>query len=200
MVQAQKRDKLFFFDGGVLDDIVGSAADALVAADGLHVGRSLDFLEGLLGALSALGQGLVDVLLSGDEVLVLSDLQQGHPGAGVLLRSSADSGSEALAGLMDLAQVAVEAQALHLQLLLDLLHLLLIGALDENAGQLALSGCGQLGEDGVLGAVERGGVFVVVELLTDLGAELVHGVHIGSLLGKNRCSVRAAGGHRRRAA
>ena len=85
---------------------------------------------------------------------------------------------------MDLAQVAVEAQALHLQLLLDLLHLLLIGTLDENAGQLALSGCGQLGEDGVLGAVERGGVFVVVELLTDLGAELVHGVHIGSLLGK----------------
>ena len=47
---------------------------------------------------------------------------------------------------MDLAQVAVEAQALHLQLLLDLLHLLLIGTLDENAGQLALSGCGQLGE------------------------------------------------------
>ena len=85
---------------------------------------------------------------------------------------------------MDLAQVAVEAQALHLQLLLDLLHLLLIGTLDENAGQLALSGCGQLGEDGVLGAVERSGVFVVVELLTDLGAEFVHGVHIGSLLGK----------------
>jgi hypothetical protein len=31
VVQAQKQDKLFFFDGGVLDDIVGSAADALVA-------------------------------------------------------------------------------------------------------------------------------------------------------------------------
>ena len=27
-------------------------------------------------------------------------------------------------------------------------------------------------------------MFAVVELLTDLGAELVHGVHIGSLLGK----------------
>ena len=59
MAQAQKQDKLFLFDGGVLDDIVGSAADALVAADGLHVGHSLDFLEGLLGALSALGQGPV---------------------------------------------------------------------------------------------------------------------------------------------
>ena len=66
MVQAQKQDKLFFFDGGVLDDIVGSAADALVAADGLHVGHSLDFLEGLLGALSALRQCLVCLLYTSD--------------------------------------------------------------------------------------------------------------------------------------
>ena len=55
-MQAQRAEKLFFLNGGVLDDVIGSAADALVAAHGLHVGGSLDLLEGLFGALGTLGE------------------------------------------------------------------------------------------------------------------------------------------------
>ena len=74
-MQAQRAEKLFFLNGGVLDDVVGSAADALVPAQGLHVGGGLDLLEGLLGALGTLGEGLVDLLLSGQEALALGYLQ-----------------------------------------------------------------------------------------------------------------------------
>ena len=44
-------------------------------------------------------------------------------GAGVLLGGGVNVGREVLAGLVDLAQVAVQAHALHLELLLDVLHL-----------------------------------------------------------------------------
>ncbi len=95
-----------------------------------------------------------------------------------------DVGREVLAGLVDLAQVAVEAQPLHLKLLLDVLHLMLVGALHQNAGQLALSGGRQLGQDLILGAVQGAGVLAVIQLLADLLPELLHGVHLADLLGE----------------
>ena len=83
---------------------------------------------------------------------------------------------------MDLAQITVKAHPLHLELLLNALHLLLIGRLDENAGQVALSGVGELGQDLILCAVHRAGMLAVVELLLDLCAELVHRVDLADLL------------------
>ena len=103
---------------------------------------------------------------------------------GGLLGRRAHLGGKALAGLVDLAQVAIQAQALHLQLLLDLLHLLLVGGLHQHAGQFALRSIGQLGQDLILGTVQRTGMLSVVQLLLDLCTQLVHGVHIGNLLGK----------------
>ena len=93
-------------------------------------------------------------------------------------------GREVLAGLVDLAQVAVQAHALHLELLLDVLHLLLVGALHQNAGELALSGRGQLGQHLILGAVQGAGVLAIVQLLAHLLPERFHGVHLAHLLGK----------------
>ena len=104
--------------------------------------------------------------------------------AGGLFGRRTDLGGKALAGLVDLAQVAVQTQALHLQLLLDLLHLLLVSGLHQHAGQFALGSIGQLGQDLILGAVQRGGMLAVVQLLADLRTQLVHGVQIGHLLGK----------------
>ena len=95
-------------------------------------------IQRFLGAVGALLQVLGDLLIGGHQTLVLGDLQQSHPGAGVLLGGGVNVGREVLAGLVDLAQVAVQAHALHLELLLDVLHLLLVGALHQNAGELAL--------------------------------------------------------------
>ncbi len=67
---------------------------------------------------------------------------------------------------------------------MDLLHLLLVGGLHQHAGQFALRSIGQLGQDLILGTVQRTGVLAVVQLLLDLCAQLVHGVQIGNLLGK----------------
>ena len=93
-------------------------------------------------------------------------------------------GREVLAGLVDLAQVAVQAHTLHLELLLDVLHLLLVGALHQNAGELALSGRGQLGQHLVLCAVQGAGVLAVVQLLAHLFPECFHGIHLAHFLGK----------------
>ena len=93
-------------------------------------------------------------------------------------------GGKALTGLVDLAQIAVQGHALHLQLLLYVLHLLLVGALHQNAGQLALGGVGQLGQHLILGAVQCTAVTAVVQLLAHLLAELFHGVHAAHFLGK----------------
>ena len=93
-------------------------------------------------------------------------------------------GREGLAGLVDLAQVAVQAHPLHLELLLDVLHLVLVGALYQNTGQLTLSGVSQLGQDLILGTVQGTGVFAVVQLLADLFPEGFHGVHLADLLGE----------------
>ena len=93
-------------------------------------------------------------------------------------------GGKALTGLVDLAQIAVQGHALHLQLLLHVLHLLLVGALHQNAGQLALSGVSQLGQHLILGVVQRTAVTAVVQLLAHLLAELFHGVHAAHFLGK----------------
>ena len=152
-----KKSGVFFLNGGVLNDPVGSAADGLIALNHRDVHTGLDLFEGLLGAVCTLLQVLVDLLIGGDEVLVLGDLQQGHPGAGVLLSGSVHVGREGLAGLVDLAQVAVQAHPLHLELLLDVLHLVLVGALYQNTGQLTLSG-GSISDTIVQekGAAEKG--------------------------------------------
>ena len=75
-----KKSGVFFLNGGVLNDPVGSAADGLIALNHRDVHTGLDLFEGLLGAVCTLLQVLVDLLIGGDEVLVLGDLQQGHPG------------------------------------------------------------------------------------------------------------------------
>ena len=146
----------------MVDDPVGSLADALVAAQSSDIGACLDLFHRLFSLFSALSQLLVDLLISGQQVLLLCDLQQCHAGAGVLFCGGTHLGSKALAGLMDLAQVGVQAHALHLQLLLDLLHLLLVSGLHQHAGQFALGGIGQLGQDLILGAVQSAGVLAVV--------------------------------------
>ena len=138
---------LLVLDGGVLDHPVSSLADALVAAHGRDVGVGLDLVQRLFGALCTFGQSLFDLFLGGQQVLLLCDLQQSHVHAGGLFGRRTDLGGKALAGLVDLAQVAVQTQALHLQLLLDLLHLLLVSGLHQYAGQFALGSIGQLGQD-----------------------------------------------------
>ena len=163
---------LFLLDGGVLDHPVSSAADGLVAANALHVGLGHDLFQRLLelvGTLLHLGGHL---LIGGDEVLLLCHLQQSHPGAGVVLSSLVNVCGKGLAGLVHLGQVVVQADALHLELLLDVLHLALVGALHQDAGDLALRGVGQLGQDLILGAVQGAGVLAVVDLLADLLTEL----------------------------
>ena len=169
----------------MLDDPIGGAADGFVALHQGNVHIGLDLFEGLLGAVSALLQVLVDLLFGGNEGFVLRDLQQSHPGAGVLLGGGVDVGREVLAGLVDLAQVAVEAQPLHLKLLLDVLHLMLVGALHQNAGQLALGGGRQLGQDLILGAVQGAGVLAVIQLLADLLPELLHVSTLPTFLAKS---------------
>ena len=159
---------LFLLDGGVLDHPVSSAADGLVAANALHVGLGHDLFQRLLelvGTLLHLGGHL---LIGGDEVLLLCHLQQSHPGAGVVLRSLVNVCGKGLAGLVHLGQVVVQADALHLELLLDVLHLALVGALHQDAGDLALRGVGQLSQDLILGAVQGAGVLAIVDLLADL--------------------------------
>ena len=84
---------------------------------------------------------------------------------------------------MDLAQIGVQAHALHLQLLLDDLHLLLVGVFHQNAGDLALCGISQLTKDHVLGMVQRTAVAAVEQLLLHEGAVLLHGL-LAHLLGK----------------
>ena len=84
---------------------------------------------------------------------------------------------------MDLAQIGGQAHALHLQLLLDDLHLLLVGVFHQNAGNLALCGIGQLTKDHVLGVVQRTAVAAVKQLLLHEGAVLLHGL-LAHLLGK----------------
>ena len=106
-------------DGGVLDHPVGSLADALVAAQGGNLGACLDLFHRLFSLFSALSQLLVDLLIGGQQVLLLCDLQQCHAGAGVLLCGGTHLGSKALAGLVDLAQIAVQGHALQLHLLLQ---------------------------------------------------------------------------------
>ena len=130
-------------------------------------------------------EGEADILSVGEvhQVLLLCDLQQCHAGAGVLFCGSTHLGSKALAGLMDLAQVGVQAHALHLQLLLDDLHLLLVGIFHQNTGDLALCGIGQLTKDHVLGMVQRTAVAAVEQLLLHEGAVLLHGL-LAHLLGK----------------
>ena len=168
----------------MLDHPVGSLADALVAAHGGNIGFFLDLFQRLFGALCTSGQSLIDIFLGGHQIFLLRDLQQSHVHTGGLLGRRAHLGGKALAGLVDLAQVAIQAQALHLQLLLDLLHLLLVGGLHQHTGQFALRSIGQLGQDLILGTVQRTGMLAVVQLLLDLCTQLVHGVHIGNLLGK----------------
>ena len=84
---------------------------------------------------------------------------------------------------MDLAQVGVQAHALHLQLLLDDLHLLLVGVFHQNAGDLALGGIRQLTKDHVLGMVQCTAVAAVEQLLLHESAVLFHGL-LAHLLGK----------------
>ena len=54
----------------------------------------------------------------------------------------------------------------------------------RTAGELALSGRGQLGQHLILGAVQGAGVLAVVQLLAHLLPERFHGVHLAHLLGK----------------
>ena len=73
---------------------------------------------------------------------------------------------------------------LHLQLLLDDLHLLLVGVFHQNAGDLALCGIGQLTKDHVLGVVQRTAVAAVEQLLLHESAVLLHGL-LAHLLAKS---------------
>ena len=91
----------------MLDHPVGGAADGLAALHGGDVGVGLDLFQRFLGAVGALLQVLGDLLIGGHQTLVLGDLQQSHPGAGVLFGGGVNVGREVLAGLVDLAQVAV---------------------------------------------------------------------------------------------
>ena len=101
-----------------LDHPVGSAADGLGALQSGDVGLFADLLHGLFGALGTLGDHLVDLLVGGHQIFLLCDLQQSHAGTGVLLGTGVQLGGKALTGLVDLAQIAVQGHALHLQLLL----------------------------------------------------------------------------------
>ena len=58
-----------------------------------------------------------------------------------------DGSLELVPGLVHLAQVLVQAHPLHLQLLLDALHLVVVGVLHQDAGQVALGSLGQHGDD-----------------------------------------------------
>ena len=67
-VRKKFKNELLFLDGRMLDDPIGGAADGFVALHqgDIHIG--LDLFEGLLGAVSALLQVLVDLLFGGNEV------------------------------------------------------------------------------------------------------------------------------------
>ena len=76
-----------------------------------------------------------------------------------------------------------QMQVIQQQLLLDDLHLLLVGVFHQNAGDLALCGIRQLTKDHVLGVVQRTAVTAVEQLLLHEGAVLLHGL-LAHLLGK----------------
>ena len=161
---------LLFLDGGALDHPVGSAADGLGALQQRgcwYLAR--DLLHGLFGALGTLRQIILSISSSVGTRFSCCAICSRAMRARVFFSAPACTlGGKALAGLVDLAQIAVQGHALHLQLLLHVLHLLLVGALHQNAGQLALSGGGQLGQHLILGVVQCTAVTAVVQLLAHL--------------------------------